>query len=1085
MPIDRTLRKVLVIGSGPIIIGQAAEFDYSGTQACLSLKEEGLEVVLINSNPATIMTDPETADRVYIEPLSVEFVERVIARERPDGLLPTLGGQVGLNLATELAVRGILERYGVRLLGTPLSAIQSAEDRERFRELMRQIGEPVPESWVVESVGELRRVAERAPYPCIVRPAYTLGGTGGGIAHTPDELMEIGTRGLQLSMRHQILVERSLLGWKEIEYEVMRDSANNAIVVCNMENIDPMGVHTGDSIVVAPSQTLSDFEYQLLRTASLKIIRALGIQGGCNVQLALNPNGSDYYVIEVNPRVSRSSALASKATGYPIARLAAKIAIGLRLDEIRNPITQTSAAFEPALDYCVVKIPRFPFDKFPSGDRVLGTQMKATGEVMAIDRTFEGALMKAVRGLELGVWDLRYPGAARLSTMELETLIETPNDLRLFYVAEAFRRGWLVEEVHALSRIDPWFLHKIRHLVELEQTLIRQSKPLRDAFLGIQEAPSLIDLVRRAKVWQFPDRFLAQITGLHERQVRQARQRWGILPAYKMVDTCAGEFEAYTPYFYATYHGEHDRPPADAPRKVLVLGSGPIRIGQGIEFDYSAVHAVKTLRAHGYYAILLNNNPETVSTDFDISDALYFDPLTLEEVLNLLEYEGNVQGVLVQFGGQSAINLVKGLQEFGVPILGTPPESIDIAEDRRRFDALLQALGILRPPGRAVTTLGEALATAQTVGYPVLVRPSYVLGGRAMQIVRTDQELETYWQSAVLAFPDAPVLVDKYIEGKEVEVDLVGDGERVLIPAIMEHIERAGVHSGDSMTVVPPQTLTDQEQAQIVDYAVRLGRALKVCGLMNIQFVVLGGQVYVIEVNPRASRTVPYLSKITGIPLVSWAVGAQLGVPLPQSGWMPAPQWIAVKAPVFSSLKLRKVEVALGPEMRSTGEVMGVDRTYAAALYKALLASGTPLPRKGNVLLTLADADKPEGVRLAEAFHRKGFQLYATRGTARTLQKAGLPVQVVPKIGQGRPDLLTAIRERHIHLLINTPSPDHKAEQQGLLIRRAAVEQGIPCLTSLDTAWALLTALEAHQFDVEPVQEFGRGVMPLSTASRA
>jgi carbamoyl-phosphate synthase large subunit len=978
MPIDRSLRKVMVIGSGPIVIGQAAEFDYSGSQACRSLREEGLQVVLINSNPATIMTDPETADRVYIEPLTVEFAERIIAQERPDGLLPTLGGQTGLNLATELAVRGILEKYGVRLLGTPLSAIQAAEDRERFRELMRQIGEPVPESWVVESIGELRRVAQIAPYPCIVRPAYTLGGTGGGIAHNPDELLEIGARGLQLSMRHQILVERSLIGWKEIEYEVMRDSANNAIVVCNMENIDPMGVHTGDSMVVAPSQTLSDFEYQLLRTASLKIIRALGVQGGCNVQFALNPNGSDYYVIEVNPRVSRSSALASKATGYPIARIAAKIAVGLHLDEIRNPITGTSAAFEPALDYCVVKLPRFPFDKFPTGDRTLGTQMKATGEVMAIDRTFEGALMKAVRGLEVGVSDLRYPPAAHLSPMELETLIATPNDMRLFYIAEAFRRGWLVEEVHGLSRIDPWFLHKIRGLVELEQTLMAHSAALRElltladsrsidvsprdslppllqvppASRGNQTAASValakqgepihslitvplakqaepstphtvplakqgepkgggsqnplsnerdsgssglwaqvFPLLRRAKECQFPDRFLAQITGLTESQVRQARKALGILPAYKMVDTCAGEFEAQTPYFYSTYHGTHDRPAPTHPRKVLVLGSGPIRIGQGIEFDYSAVHAVKTLRELGCYALILNNNPETVSTDFDMSDALYFDPITPEDVLNLLEYEASNLSemsnpsipVLVQFGGQTAINMVKKLREFGVPMLGTPAESIDIAEDRRRFDALLEGLGIPRPPGRAVLTLEEALATAQQVGYPVLVRPSYVLGGRAMEIVRSNQELATYWHAAVRAFPDAPVLVDRYIEGKEAEVDLISDGDEVLIPAIMEHIERAGVHSGDSMTVVPPQTLTESEQAQIIDYSRRLARALRVRGLMNVQFVIdSAGKVYVIEVNPRASRTIPYLSKITGIPMVKWAVAVQLGLPLKQ-----------------------------------------------------------------------------------------------------------------------------------------------------------------------------------------------------------
>jgi carbamoyl-phosphate synthase large subunit len=1158
MPKDTSLRKVLVIGSGPIVIGQAAEFDYSGSQACRSLREEGLGVVLINSNPATIMTDPDTADRVYIEPLTMEFAERVIAQERPDGLLPTLGGQTGLNLATELAVRGILDKYGVRLLGTPLTAIQAAEDREKFRDLMRQIGEPVPESWIVESIGELRRVAEIAPYPCIVRPAYTLGGTGGGIAHTPDELLEIGARGLELSMRSQILVERSLLGWKEIEYEVMRDGADNAIVVCNMENLDPMGVHTGDSMVVAPSQTLSDFEYQLLRTASLRIIRALGIQGGCNVQLALNPNGSDYYAIEVNPRVSRSSALASKATGYPIARIAAKIAIGLRLDEIRNPITGTSAAFEPALDYCVVKIPRFPFDKFPTGDRTLGTQMKATGEVMAIDRTFEGALMKAVRGLEAGVSDLRYPPAARLSPMELETLIATPNDMRLFYIAEAFRRGWLVEEVHGLCKVDPWFLHRIRRLVEMEQELIVRSGEVREVLLksldaltpspsparrergagaalapcpssaqsggdsdvaltpcpsptgwerevsfplsrtaggsedsetalplsrtageGEQGGEGIKNLLRRAKEWQFGDKFLAQITGLSEAQVRAGRKALGIVPAFKMVDTCAGEFEAHTPYFYSTYHGVSDRPAPKHPRKALVLGSGPIRIGQGIEFDYSAVHAVRTLREMGYYAIILNNNPETVSTDFDISDALYFDPITTEDVLNLLEYEAGDSGepipVLVQFGGQTAINLVKSLQAFGVPILGTPPESIELAEDRRQFDALLERLGVPRPPGRAVLTLEEARETAHAVGYPVLVRPSYVLGGRAMEIVRTDAELETYWRSAVLAFPDAPVLVDKYIEGKEAEVDLIGDGERFLIPAIMEHIERAGVHSGDSMTVVPPQTLTESEQAQIRDYSLRLARALRACGLLNIQFVVQDGQVYVIEVNPRASRTVPYLSKITDIPMVRWAVAAQLGQPLPLVEMPPDPTRgrIAVKAPVFSHLKLRQVEVALGPEMRSTGEVMGIDCTYEAALYKAMVAAGIKIPRTGAVLLTLADKDKAEGVQLARAFLAKGFQLLATRGTAAALQAAGLPVQVVPKIGEGSPNLLDYIKGKRVQLLVNTPSPERRAEQQGLLIRRAAVESGVPCLTALDTAWALLRALDAADWQVHPIGQVG------------
>ncbi|MDT7961226.1 MAG: carbamoyl-phosphate synthase large subunit, partial [Armatimonadota bacterium] len=921
--------------------------------------------------------------------------------------------------------------------------------------------------------------------------------TGGGIAHTPDELLEIGARGLELSMRSQILVERSLLGWKEIEYEVMRDGADNAIVVCNMENLDPMGVHTGDSMVVAPSQTLSDFEYQLLRTASLRIIRALGIQGGCNVQLALNPNGSDYYVIEVNPRVSRSSALASKATGYPIARIAAKIAIGLRLDEIRNPITGTSAAFEPALDYCVVKIPRFPFDKFPTGDRTLGTQMKATGEVMAIDRTFEGALMKAVRGLEVGVSDLRYPPAARLSPMELETLIATPNDMRLFYIAEAFRRGWLVEEVHGLCKIDPWFLHRIRRLVEMEQELIARSGEVREVLLegtdvgangrspllhasSLHAAPlPASSLLRRAKEWQFGDRFLAQITGLSEAQVRAGRKALGILPAFKMVDTCAGEFEAHTPYFYSTYHGVSDRHAPKHPRKALVLGSGPIRIGQGIEFDYSAVHAVRTLREMGYYAIILNNNPETVSTDFDISDALYFDPITTEDVLNLLEYEAGDSSepipVLVQFGGQTAINLVKSLQAFGVPILGTPPESIELAEDRRQFDALLERLGVPRPSGRAVLTLEEARATAQAVGYPVLVRPSYVLGGRAMEIVRTDAELETYWRSAVLAFPDAPVLVDKYIEGKEAEVDLIGDGERFLIPAVMEHIERAGVHSGDSMTVVPPQTLTESEQAQIRDYSLRLARALRACGLLNIQFVVQDGQVYVIEVNPRASRTVPYLSKITDIPMVRWAVAAQLGQPLPlvEMPLDPTRGRIAVKAPVFSHLKLRQVEVALGPEMRSTGEVVGIDCTYEAALYKAMVAAGIKIPRTGAVLLTLADKDKAEGVQLARAFLAKGFQLLATRGTAAALQAAGLPVQVVPKIGEGSPNLLDYITGKRVQLLVNTPSPERRAEQQGLLIRRAAVESGVPCLTALDTAWALLRALDAADWQVHPIGQVG------------
>lgn len=1091
MPVDRSLRKVMVIGSGPIIIGQAAEFDYSGTQACRSLKEEGLEVTLINSNPATIMTDPETADQIYIEPLTVEFAERVIAREKPDGLLPTLGGQTGLNLATEIALRGILEKHNVRLLGTPLSAIQAAEDRERFRDLMREIGEPVPESWIVESAGELRKVAEIAPYPVIVRPAYTLGGTGGGVAHNPEELILIGERGLQLSMRHQILVERSLIGWKEIEYEVMRDGADNAIVVCNMENLDPMGVHTGDSIVAAPSQTLTDFEYQLLRTASLKIIRSLGIQGGCNVQLALNPNGSDYFIIEVNPRVSRSSALASKATGYPIARIAAKIAIGMTLDEIRNPITHTSAAFEPALDYVVVKIPRFPFDKFPTGDRRLGTQMKATGEVMAMDRTFEGALMKAVRGLEVGVSDLRYLKAGRMSPMELENAVQTPSDERLFFVAEAFRRSWLVEEVQGLSNIDPWFLQKIRNLIEMERALLSQSESLRKLFLSQMNlfADETIALLRRAKEMNFPDRFFATITGLPELKVREARKRAGIVPAYKMVDTCAGEFEAFTPYFYSTYHGSHDRPAPKKPRKALVLGSGPIRIGQGIEFDYSAVHAARALKKADCYAMILNNNPETVSTDFDISDALYFDPVTLEDVLNLLEYEaGEINdwreiGVIVQFGGQTAINLARSLQGAGATILGTTPDAIDLAEDRDQFERLLSELQIPKPPGRAVTNLDQALAVAEQIGYPVLARPSYVLGGRAMEIARSRAELESYWSSAVLAMPGAPVLVDRYVEGQEAEVDVIGDGERFLIPGIMEHIERAGVHSGDSMTVIPPQTLSESVQRKIIDYSLRVARAMKLNGMMNIQYVLEGDEAYMIEVNPRASRTVPYLSKVTGTPMVEWAVKAQLGIPLPDnvpfiqaySGRQP----IAVKAPVFSALKLAQVEVALGPEMKSTGEVMGIDWTYPAALYKAILGSGIGIPRKGSALFTLADQDKPEGVRLAAEFHKRGFRLFATRGTARAFQRAGIPVIELPKIGHGSPDLLTYVVEKRVQLLINTPSADRRAELEALQIRRASVESGIPCLTSLDTARALLMAMDAQEeLECLPMTEFTRGIAP-------
>ncbi|NUL82503.1 MAG: carbamoyl-phosphate synthase large subunit [Armatimonadetes bacterium] len=1064
------LKKVMLIGSGPIVIGQAAEFDYSGTQACRALKEEGLQVVLINSNPATIMTDAETADRVYIEPLTVEFAEKIIAIEKPDGLLPNLGGQTGLNLAADLATRGILQKHGVRLLGAPLSAIQAAEDRERFRALMREIGEPVPESWIVESPNELKILKDQATYPLIVRPAYTLGGTGGGVARDADELMEIGLRGLQLSPRRQILVERSLLGWKEIEYEVVRDANDNAIIVCNMENLDPMGVHTGDSIVVAPSQTLSDFEYQLLRSASLKIIRALQIQGGCNVQLALNPYGADYYVIEVNPRVSRSSALASKATGYPIARIAAKISVGYSLDELRNPITGTSAAFEPALDYVVVKIPRFPFDKFPEGDRQLGTQMKATGEAMAIDRTFEGAMMKAVRSLEAGTHDLRYPKASRLSPMELENLLTVPTDERLFFVAEAFRRGMLVEEARDLSGIDPWFLNKIRNLVEMEQLLLSGSSSLRSAIQTPDAATKETQgLVRRAKAMNMPDSLLASFSGLSETDVRRARLSWGIRATYKMVDTCAGEFAALTPYYYSSYSGSSDNePPERSQGKAIVVGSGPIRIGQGIEFDYSAVHAVQTLREAKRRSIIINSNPETVSTDFDSSDALYFDPLAAEDVLNLIEHErlGDNDGLVMQFGGQTAINLTHKL-EGAAPILGTSPEAIDIAEDRDRFDRLLLELGVPKPPGRAVHALEDALEVGEVVGYPVLVRPSYVLGGRAMEIVRSPDQLRSYWSAAVMAMPGAPVLVDRYIEGKEAEVDLIGDGEDFLIPGIMEHIERAGVHSGDSMTVYPPQTLTQAEQEQIVDYSLRIAKAMRACGIVNIQFVLQDGQAYVIEVNPRASRTAPYLSKVTGIPMISLAMQCQLGLRLseltPHAGLLPERPLVAVKAPVFSSLKLANVDTVLGPEMKSTGEVMGVARSYPAALFKAMTAAGMAPPRKGAALLTLADADKEQGIALARALSDRGFRIYATRGTAKPMARAGVAVTEAPKIGEGKPDIIDLLRDRRVQALINSPSGDRKAQTQGWLLRRAAIEQGIPCITSLDTAWAMLKALDAPE----------------------
>lgn len=1083
MPRRTDIKKVMVIGSGPIVIGQAAEFDYAGTQACRALREEGIEVVLINSNPATIMTDTEIADRVYIEPLNVEFAARVIEQEKPDGLLPTLGGQTGLNLATELATRGILDAHGVRLLGTPLSAIQRAEDREFFRQLMNDIGEPVPDSWIIESVAELKEVAEKATYPLIVRPAYTLGGTGGGVAHNPEELMDIGVRGMKLSMRHQILVERCLLGWKEIEYEVMRDSADNCITICNMENLDPMGVHTGDSIVIAPSQTLSDKEYQMLRTASLKIIRALGIEGGCNVQLALNPKSFEYCVIEVNPRVSRSSALASKATGYPIARVSAKIAVGLTLDEIPNAVTQkTLACFEPALDYCVMKIPRWPFDKFVTADRTIGTQMKATGEVMAIDRSFESALMKAVRSMEIGMYSLRHRKANEWGDMEIEEKIRRPNDERLFVIAEAFRRGMMVEEIAELSDIDPWFLEGIKRLVDMESRIKDVGAEFREMVsnsgLPAMRENSIVRLLREAKKLGFADRLIAELIGVDEMQVRTFRKAMGILPTYKMVDTCAAEFEAQTPYFYSCYEDEDEAAGfhsatavnrstnTNGRKKAIVIGSGPIRIGQGIEFDYCSVHSVWALRDAGYESIIINNNPETVSTDFDTSDKLYFEPLTPEDVLNIIDVE-KPEGVIVQFGGQTAINLAEPLHKAGVPIMGSSFESIDVAEDRDKFEKLLRELHIPKPAGRAVTSIDEAVRVAEEIGYPVLVRPSYVLGGRAMEIIANTDELLSYMTYVVDVSPKAPILVDKYILGKEAEVDVIADGEDCLLPGIMEHIERAGVHSGDSMAVYPPQTLSKSVIDQIVESAIKMSRALKVRGVMNVQYVIENDTAYVLEVNPRASRTIPYLSKVTGIPMINVATNVMLGKTLReqgyQSGLFPSQRNVTVKAPVFSFAKLVQVDIGLGPEMKSTGEIMGVDTSFSKALYKAMVASGVDVAGKGSMIVTIADEDKAEALPIIREFVRLGYKVYATSGTAKFLRENNVVANPVNKIGQGNPNLLDLIRNEKIDLLVNTISKDKKTEREGAMIRRASVEHGIPCLTSLDTARALLYALSSRK----------------------
>lgn len=1049
MPKKQHLHKVMVIGSGPIVIGQAAEFDYAGTQACRALKEEGLEVVLVNSNPATIMTDANVADRVYIEPLTPEFCEEIIAKERPDGLLATLGGQAGLNLAFKLAERGVLEKYHVELLGTSLEAIKKAEDRELFKLTMQELDQPIPESTIVEDIESAKTFAQEIGYPLIIRPAYTMGGTGGGIVDSEEELVNVVTRGLKYSLIGQVLIERSVAGWKEIEYEVMRDAADNCITVCNMENFDPVGIHTGDSIVVAPSQTLTDHEYQMLRTASLKIIRALGIEGGCNAQYALDPHSSRYYVIEVNPRVSRSSALASKATGYPIAKVASKIAIGYHLDEIQNAVTKkTMACFEPTLDYLVVKFPRWPFDKFILADRVLGTQMKATGEVMSIDRTFEGALLKAVRSLEIGLHRLHLPELSVRSHDEIFGDLKVADDERLFVVAEALRRGITIDAINEITGIDRWFLNKIHNIIMMENRLKEES-------LSPQ-------LMLAAKKIGFADHSIAEIIGTSMGEVRNVRKEHEVLPSYKMVDTCAAEFEAATPYYYSTYAQEDEVIVSDR-RKVMVLGSGPIRIGQGVEFDYCSVHSVWALREMGIESLIVNNNPETVSTDFDTSDRLYFEPLMPEDVLNILDKE-KPDGVIVQFGGQTAINLAAPLAAAGIKIIGTSVEDIDRAEDREKFEALLEASGIQRPKGVAVTNTMDAVLAGNSIGYPVVVRPSYVLGGRAMEIVYSEEELKDYMQRAVKASPEHPVLVDRYMQGTEVEVDAISDGVDVLIPGIMEHIERAGVHSGDSIAVYPTRTLSQDIINTIVDYTKRLAVGLNVKGLINIQYVVLNQEVYVIEVNPRSSRTIPFLSKVTDVPMVNVATRVAMGQTLREQGYqpglMPAKPYVAVKAPVFSFAKMQQVDISLGPEMKSTGEVMGIDYHYSRALYKAITAAGMNIPNAGTILFTVADKDKEEAGELAKGFTELGYHIVATAGTAKYLQSIGLTaVDIVHKVHEHKADIIQMIKTGKINMVVNTLTQGREPERDGYKIRRATVEHATPCLTSMDTAKEVLNMM--------------------------
>lgn len=1051
MPRNKDIKKVLVIGSGPIIIGQAAEFDYAGTQACRSLKEEGIEVVLLNSNPATIMTDKDIADKVYIEPLTVEVVEQLILKEQPDSVLPTLGGQAGLNLAMELEEAGFLRKHNVRLIGTTSETIKKAEDRLEFKATMEKIGEPVAASLVVENVEDGLAFANKIGYPVVLRPAYTLGGSGGGIAHDSEQLVEILENGLRLSRVGQVLVERCIAGWKEIEYEVMRDGNGNCITVCNMENIDPVGVHTGDSIVVAPSQTLGDKEYQMLRTSALNIISELNITGGCNVQYALHPETFEYCVIEVNPRVSRSSALASKATGYPIAKVAAKIALGYTLDEIKNAITQkTYASFEPMLDYCVVKLPRLPFDKFISAKRTLTTQMKATGEVMSICDNFEGALMKAIRSLEQHVDSLMSYDFTDLSVEELTEQMEIVDDMRMWRIAEAIRRGVSYEKIHEITQIDEWFIDKFAIIVEMENAL--KSEELTP------------ELLKEAKRMEFPDNVIAQLTGKTEREIHDMRHANGIVAAYKIVDTCAAEFAAETPYYYSVYGSENEVEETRDKKKVLVLGSGPIRIGQGIEFDFCSVHCTWAFAKEGYETIIVNNNPETVSTDFDIADKLYFEPLTPEDVESIVDIE-KPDGAVVQFGGQTAIKLTEALMKMGVPILGTSAENVDKAEDRELFDEILEECEIPRPTGGTVFTAEEAKEVANRLGYPVLVRPSYVLGGQGMQIAINDNDIDEFIGIINRIAQDHPILVDKYLQGKEIEVDAVCDGEDILIPGIMEHIERAGIHSGDSISVYPAQSLTQKAKDKIAEYTRRLAKSLHVIGLINIQFIVCGeDDVYVIEVNPRSSRTVPYISKVTGIPIVPLASKVIIGNKIKELGYTPGLQpeadYVAVKMPVFSFEKIRGADISLGPEMKSTGECLGIAKTFDEALYKAFLGAGIKLPKFKNMIMTVRDEDKPEAVEIGRRFEKIGYRIFATKSTAEALNAAGVKAIPVRKIEQESPNLLDLILGHEIDLVIDIPAQGAEHSRDGFVIRRNAIETGVNVLTAIDTAEALITSLE-------------------------